>query len=244
MASATDPATRSAAAALTALADVGLAPERVADLVDHALEEAPEDARFTRLVLRGNRSLSLVMQGRLEEAVEQLEPHARLGDAFAAAEQLLCLHVLGDDERAVRIPIPEQAYPNSAALWGYRWSLARALAHAANGEHVDAATKLMEAKQHVAISPVAHENDILLACAALAHHANDPARALELICAVGRKVISPGSVVLSRHYRRLAEEATPEPQREATRELAADLDLRELLHREVGRLEDQVGTVE
>lgn len=239
MTSATDRATRSAAAALTALADVGLAPDDVADFVDHALEDVPENARFTRLLLRGQRSLSRVMQGRLDEAVVQLESHARLGDAFAASEQLLVLHVLGDDERASRVRIPEQAYPGSAALWGYRWPLARALALAAEGKHDEAARALTDAHRRVAISPIAHEHDILVGCAALAHHADAPERALELLCAVAHQLISPGSVALARHYLSLAERATPRPQRDAIRDVAGDLDLRQLLHREMRRIANQ-----
>lgn len=244
MTSATDRATRSAAAALTALGLFALAPDQVADLVDHALEETPEEARFTRLVLRGQRSLSLVLQGRLRDAVAQLELHARLGDAFAAAEQLLVLHVLGDDQRALRIPVPEQAYHDSAALWAYRWPLARALPHAAKGEHDDATAALIEAWRRVAISPMAHEHDILLAGAALAHHAGDPEWALELLYAVRWRVISPASWVVADHYRTLAEQATPPVRRDAIRELARDLDLRELLDREMRRIADEGATAD
>lgn len=238
MASATDPATRSAAAALAALGSLALAPDQVADLVDHALGEAPEDARFTRLVLRGQRSLSLVLQGRLHDAVAQLEPHARLGDAFAAAEQLLVLHVLGEDELALRVPVPEHAYPDSAALWAYRWPLARALACAARGEHDDAAAALIEAWRCV-VSPMAHEHDILLGGAALAHHAGDPEWALELLYAVRGQVISPASSVLANHYRTLAERVTPPVRRDAIREFARDLDLDQLLHHELQRIAEQ-----
>lgn len=236
MACATDPATRSAAAALTALGDVAMAPDQVPELVDHALRDAPEDARFTRLILRGQRSLSLIMQGRLREGVERLEPHARLGDVFAAAEVLLVLHVLGDDERALEVRAPEQAQPGSAALWAYRWPLARALAHAARGAREDAVSELLEAWRDVAISPMNHEHDILLAVAALEFHAGAPGRALELLYAVRRQVISPASWVLARHYRTLAEEATTASEQAIIRDLAGDLDVRQLLQEEMRRI--------
>lgn len=244
MTAAIDPGTRSAAGALTALGLLAVEPDGVADLVDAALEEAPKDARFSRLVLRGQRSLSLVLQGRLRDAVAQLEPHARLGDAFAAAEQLLVLHVLGDDVRARQIAVPEQAYPDSAALWAYRWPLARALAHAARGEHDDGAAALIEAWRRVAISPMTHEHDILLASAALAHHAGEPERALELLYAVGPRLISPAASVLATHYRTLAERATPPSRHDAIREFARDLDLRQLLDHEMRRIDDRGSTAD
>ena len=233
MACATDPATRAAASALTALAMQGVAPAEVPALVDAALVAVPPDARFTRVLLRGQRSLSLVMRGHLAEAVEHLAEHARHGDVFAASELMLVLHILGRDEEALAVPVPADGEPEHTALWSYRWALARALAAAAAHRPADAAAFLLQAAAGARSSPVALlDRDVLLGCAAVAHHAGRSGDAAGLLAAVAGRTRSPAGFALYRHYAALTAPAAEN----RGRVVLADADAGEVLEHELERL--------
>jgi predicted ATPase/class 3 adenylate cyclase/DNA-binding SARP family transcriptional activator len=234
---ATDPATRAAAAALTAQASLAFDREHLSEVVEHGLRDLPEDARFARLLLRGQHSLALVVEGRLVEAVEKLQDHARDGDTFAASELMLVLHLLGDNERALQVSLPEDAEQEHRELWAYRWTLARALASAAGGRHADAARLLLEAADRTSSTPVRLlDRDVLLGCAAAAYHAGDRERSLRLLAAARGTFRSPASYRLYIHYRDLVTPHVTKDKRAAILREARERGPRDALERELERL--------
>lgn len=238
-----DPGTRTAAAALTSLGSVGYEPHRVESLVQDALREIPDNAEYSRLLLQGQRSMSLVMLGRLREAADRLAAHARSGDVLAASEQMIVLHVLDEDDRAVEVPVPAGGHPDAIVLWDYRWSLVRALAAAADGDREAAARHLLESADGIASTPIALlDSDVLLGCAALAYHAGEHARCLQLLTVVGSRYRSPGSVLLASHYRDLVQDHLDAERRATIQDIAADLPIGSALRGELRRLQDESST--
>lgn len=235
MSAASDPTTQGIAATLAAqgcLPD----PTHMNELIDHALGLIGEQAHATRLLLHGLRALSLIVQGHLDEAIKLLEPHARAGDAFAAAEQLMALVVMGHHERVRDMPAPGQDVSESATLWRYRWPLAVAITAGAEGNYPLAAHKLLQAARYAAISPIYHDHDVLLGCAALAHHQGDHARGLQLLGAVGKHLVTPGSHALAYHYRKLTRQELDPDQQQAILDVAHELEPLLLLDVELDRL--------
>jgi class 3 adenylate cyclase len=237
METATDPATRAASAALTAQGALVFERERLSEVVEHGLRHAPENARFTRLLLRGQHTLALVMEGRLVEAAERLRQHADDGDVFAASELMLVLHVLGESDSALQVPVPAEAEPEHAALWAYRWTLARALASARGGRHADAARFLLDSAGQIASAPVRLlDRDVLLGCAAAAYHAGDHVRSLRLLAAVKGAFRSPATFRLYLYYRDLVAPHVSKDKSDAILQEANESRSRDVLERELDRL--------
>lgn len=234
--SARDPGMRAIATALAAQANLVFDPDRVPELVEQAMDALPADAHHARLLLRGQETLHLVLVGDLRTGVRRLEAHAHAGDAFAAAEQKVLLHVLGDDDSADAVAVPTNAERHHADVWGYRWPLVRALSAAARGDQEAARRSLLETAATVAASPVGLlDRDVLIGCAAVASHAGDPAHALTLLTAV-RGFRSPASRALHRHYDRLARAELDDARVAAIVDVAGGLDVEALLEQELRRL--------
>jgi predicted ATPase/DNA-binding SARP family transcriptional activator len=231
-----DPVTRGAATTILANACAVFDPGRIPGLVDDALECLPASAMRVRQMLRGQCALGLVMEGRLAEADEAMVELEREGDGFAAAERMLVLHVRGDDERAGAVSRPSRLGPEFA-LWDYRWSLVRSLAASAAGRFEEAAHHLVDAADQIRSSPRRLlDRDVLLGCAALAHHAGDHRRASEILAVLGGIMRTPASFAVYAHYRDAVKDQVPAEEVAAIRQAAAALHPADVLDRELERL--------
>lgn len=233
---ATDPVVRGAAANMLANAHTVFDPQPIPGLVAEALIDLPASAAMLRQGLNGQLALGLVRQGRLTEAADILEHLAHDRDGFAAAELMLVLHLLGEQEQALAVPRPSDLDPH-LAFWDYRWSLLRALVAATEGRFGAAGQQLLNAADQTRSSPVRLlDTDVLLGFTALAHHTGDHHRASEILASFRGAVRSPASFALYVHYRDLLRAHLSKAELAAILERAADLDPAEVLDRELAAI--------
>ena len=234
---ASDPVVHAAATVVLANACTVFDPRRVPGLVDDALAKLPASAPLLRQELRGQLPLGLVMEGRLAEAADLLQEPTREGDrfCFTAAELMLVLHLLGEQQRALAVPRPSDLDPQGT-LWDYRWSLVRALAAATECRFAAASQHLADAADQIRSSPIQLlDTDVLLGYAALAYHAGDHHRAAEILATFRGATRSPASHAVYLHYRELLKARLSKTERTQILERAADLDPADILEREVKR---------
>lgn len=245
IAAATDPRVRGAAAIYTFLGGIIVAaaegPQAIDGLdlqhmVDTALAALPDDAPVIRHHLRLQRPMGLLVQGRTAEAVEPLEDLVADGDGFAASELMVVLHVLGEHEQALNVRAPSDVQVGYG-LWDYRVPLTRAMVAAARQEHHEAQRWLAAAAAEVRGHPMPLcDRDVLLACAALAHHAGNHRRASHLLAALRGLTRTPGTFAAYLAYRdRVRDELAP-AERRAILDQAANAQPAEALAGELSRL--------
>ena len=230
-----DPVLRGAATTALADACVSLAPRRIPGLVDDALAELPPSATLLCHRLRHLPPLGLTVEGRLAEAADHLEPLLHEGDGFAAAELVLVLHLLGEQQQALAVPPPRDFAPQYAFL-DYRWSLVRALVAATEQRFEVAGHHLADAAHQIRSSPsrlLAH--DVLVGYAALAYHAGDHHRASEILATFRGSMRSPASFALYVHYRDLLKARLSMTERTQILQRATHLDPTDILDRELER---------
>lgn len=233
---ATDAVVRGAATSMVANAHTVFDPLPIPQLVADALTDLPASAAALRQGLQGQLALGLVREGRLAEAAEILEHLARDGDGFAAAELMLVLLLLGERQRALEVPRPSDLDPQ-LAFWDYRWSLLRALMAASEGRFDAAGQQLLDAADQIRSSPIRRlDTDVLLGCAALAHHAGDHHRASEILASFRGQVRSPASFALYVHHRDLLRARLSRPELAAILERVGGLDAAEILDRELASI--------
>ncbi len=229
MAASSDPATRAAAAILTSNACTIFDPHRIPELIQEGLQDLPDTAATIRQDLELQRPLGLIREGRLDEAAEQLEGFLRAGQGFAASELMFVRHVLGQDDRALRIALPG-GLDASYSIWNYRWSLLRALVTAADRQLDEAHRHLADAAARARSSPQRLlTNDVLVGFAALAHHHGQDRRAATILASFRGFVRSPATFATYVHYRDLIKARLPTQERARILEEAAILDPRTLL---------------
>ncbi len=235
--SASDPVVHAAATVALANACTIFDPQRIPGLVENALADLPTSANMLRQELRGQLPLGLVMEGRLSEAADLLQGLTREGNRFrfAAAELVLVLHLLGQQQQALAVPRPSELDPHDA-LWDYRWSLVRALI-AATERRFDAASQhLADATDQIRSTPIQLlDTDVLLGFAALAYHAGEHHRAAEILATFRGATRSPASFALYVHYRDLLRDRLSKPERHQILERADHLDPADILDRELAR---------
>ena len=233
MAASTDPATRAAAAVVTANACTIFDPPRIPGLIDEGMHNLPDTAPTIRQELQLQRPLGLVMEGRLDQAAELLEGFLAEGQGFAAAELMFVRHLLGQNDRALCIPIPGDL-DGRYAIWNYRWELLRALVAAADHQLDQAHRHLAGAATQVRSSPQRLlTNDVLIGLAALAHHASDHRHAATILASFRGSVRSPATFATYVHYRDLIKERLPAGERTTILEQAANRDPGLLLEQEL-----------
>jgi predicted ATPase/DNA-binding SARP family transcriptional activator len=227
------PVVRAAATLYLANACTIFAPQRIPPLVEQALRVLPLSAATIRQSLRTQPALGLVMEQRLREAAALLEELVREQDGFAAAELMLVWYLLGEPGRGLAVPAPGDLDP-SQALWDYRRVLVRALVAAADERSGDARKLLRDAADHIRSSPRRLlDTDVLLGCAALAHHEAELHRAVEILAACRAAPRSPASFALYTHYRDLLRARVPRHDRAAIIDAARGVDPADLLDREL-----------
>jgi predicted ATPase/DNA-binding SARP family transcriptional activator len=232
IAAAADPRVRGAAAIYTFLGGsiVAAAEGRQAlhgldlqRMVDAALAALPNDAPVISHHLRLQRPMGLLVQGRCAEAVDPLEGLVADGDGFAASELMVVLHVLGEHDRALRVPAPSDVQIGYG-LWDYRVPLARALVAAAQQQHAEARRWLAAAAVEVRGHPMPLcDRDVLLGCAVLAYHAGEHRRASRLLAALRGLTRTPGTFATYLAYRdRVRDNLAPAERRAILEEAAGD----------------------
>jgi predicted ATPase/DNA-binding SARP family transcriptional activator len=234
---ASDPVVHAAATIALANACTIFDPQRIPGLVDDALADLPPSAKTLRQDLRGQLPLGLVMEGRLAEAAELLQGLMREGARFrfAAAELMLVLHLLGEQQQALAVPRPGDLDPQDA-LWDYRWSLVRALAAATEQRFEVVGQHLADAANQIRSTPIQLlDHDLLLGYAALAYHTGDHHRASEILATFRGVMRSPASFALYVHYRDLLKTQLAETERTQILQRATHLDPAEILERELAR---------
>lgn len=230
---ATDPVVRGAATNFVANAYTVFRPRAIPDLVADALADLPASAATIRQGLHSQLPLGLVREGRLTEAADLLQSLTRDGVGFAAAELMLVLLLLGEQQQALAVPRPSDLDPQ-LAFFDYRWSLVRVLIAAVEGRSDAAGQHLADAADQIGSSPIKLlDTDVLLGCAALAYHAGDHHRASEILASFRGDVRTPASFALYVHYRDLLRARLSKPELAAILERAADLDPAEVLDREL-----------
>jgi len=233
MAASTDPATRAAAAILTANACTIFDPHRIPRLIDEGLRDLPDTAATIRQELDLQRPLGLIMEGRLDEAAELLESLLTDGQGFAAAELMFVRHLLGHNERALAIPRPG-ALDRRFGIWDYRWTLLRGLVAAADHRLDETHRHLASAATQARSSPLRLlTHDVLIGFAALAHHAGEDRHASAILASFRGTARSPATFATYVHYRDLIKEQLPAGERTTILEQAADLDPGQLLEEEL-----------
>jgi predicted ATPase/DNA-binding SARP family transcriptional activator len=236
MAAPSDPATRAAAAILTANACTIFDPHRIPELIDEGLQDLPETAATIRQELELQRPLGLIGEGRLDEAAEKLEGFRSTGQGFAASELMFVLHLLGQRDRALRLPLPGDL-DASYSVWNYRWSLLRALVTAADRQLDEAHRYLADAASEVRSSPLRLlTNDVLIGFAALAYHDGQARRASRILASFRGFVRSPATFATYVHYRDLIKARLPAGERTRVLEQAAKLDPGTLLEQELAMI--------
>ena len=233
IAASSDPATRAAAALVTANACTIFDPHRIPELIDEGMHNLPDTAATIRQELQLQRPLGLIREGRLDEAAEQLEGFLSAGQGFAATELMFIRHLLGQDDRALRIPVPGDLDVRYS-IWNYRWALLRALVAAADHQMDDACRHLTDAAAQARSSPQRLlTNDVLIGFAALAHHNGKDRRASTILASFRGSVRSPATFATYVHYRDRIKERLPSEERTRILEQAANLDPGTLLEQEL-----------
>ncbi|WP_157041603.1 ATP-binding protein [Nitriliruptor alkaliphilus] len=228
-----DPVVRGAATNMLANAHTVFDPRRIPQLVAEALADLPASAVMIRQGLRGQLALGLVREGRLTAAADILQTMTREGDGFAAAELMLVLLLLDEQQQALAVPRPSAIDPQ-LAFFDYRWSLTRAFVAVTEGKFGAAGRQLLDAADQIRTSPIKLlDTDVLLGCAALAYHAGDHHLASEILASFRGAVRSPASFAVYVHYRDLLKARLSKPELAAILEQAAHLDPAEVLDREL-----------
>lgn len=236
MAASTDPTSRAAAACLAANACTIFDPRRIPELIDEGMNDLPDTAPTIRQELNLQRPLGLIREGRLHEAAELLEDFISEAQGFAAAELMLVRHLLDQNDRALRIPVPGDI-DGRYSIWNYRWALLRVLVAAADHQKDEAHRHLASAAAQARSSPLRLlTNDVLIGFAALAHHSGDHRRAARILASFRGSVRSPASFVAYVHYRDLIKERLPARERATILERAANLDPGKLLEEELATI--------
>ena len=243
-----DPLTRANAAVYTSIALLALDPQRIPALVDDVLEQLPDGelGRRVAMYLRGQRALGLVAQWQLEQAAVLLDELAEQGLGQAAGEAMLVHHLLGDDARALAVPLPSSIDPLDAG-WDHRWPLVRVLVAATRGRIGEAVRHLRAAAEEVRTSSLGLvTQDVLLGAVAIAHHQGNTERASHLLAVVrggvdrpagGANTRSPAAAVVYAHYLRAIKPHLPREERRAVLEEATGRDPGAVLEAELARLE-------
>jgi predicted ATPase/DNA-binding SARP family transcriptional activator len=244
VASATDPRVRGAAAIYTFLAgSIAAAAEGqqalhgldLQRMVDAALAALPDDAPVISHHLRLQRPMGLLVQGRCAESVDLLEELVADGDGFAASELMVVLHVLGEHDRALRVPAPSEVQVGYG-LWDYRVPLARAMVAAAQQQHEQAQQCLAAAAVEVRGHPMPLcDRDVLLGCAVLAHHAGEHRRASRLLAALRGLTRTPGTFAAYLAYRDRVRDTLDPAERRAILETTVSHQPATALARELSR---------
>jgi predicted ATPase/DNA-binding SARP family transcriptional activator len=233
MAESTDPATRAAAAILTANACTIFDPHRIPGLIETGLQDLPDTAATIRQDLELQRPLGLIMQGRLDDAAGLLEDLLADGQGFAGAELMFVRHLLGQDDLALAIPVPGDI-DTGYGIFDYRWTLVRALVAAARQELEEAQHHLTSAAAQARSSPLRLlTHDVLVGVAAVAHHAGADERAATLLASFRGTVRSPATFATYLHYRDRIKAQLPAERRQAIIRGAAELDPGKLLEEEL-----------
>ena len=228
-----DPVVHATATAVLANACAIFDPRRIPDLVDDALVKLPPSATMVRWGLRRPQPLGLVREGRLAEAADHLETLMDEGDGLAAAELMLVLHLLGEQQQALAVPRPSDLDLQDA-LWDYRWSLVRALAATTEQRFEVARQHLADAANQIRSSPIQLlDHDLLLGYAALAYHTGDHHRTSEILATFRGNVRSPASFALYTHYRDLLKDHLSKTERTQILERTTHLDPTDILDREL-----------
>jgi predicted ATPase/DNA-binding SARP family transcriptional activator len=236
MSASSEPATRAAAAILTANACTIFNPHRIPELIDEGLQDLPDTAVTIRQDLGLQRPLGLIREGRLHEAAEQLEGFLSAGQGFAATELMFVRHLLGQRDRALCLPLPGDLGADYS-IWNYRWSLLRVLVTAADRELDEAHRHLAEAAAQVRSSPLRLlTNDVLIGVAALAYHDGQDRRASEILASFRGFVRSPATFATYIHYRDLVKARLPPEERTSILEQAAALDPSTVLEQELATI--------
>ncbi len=245
IAAATDPRVRGAAAIYTFLGGSIVAAAQGSQalhgidlqrMVDDALAALPDDAPVIRHHLRLQRPMGLLVRGDCAGAVSLLDDLVSDGDGFAASELMVVLHVLGEDDQALRVPVPSDVQAGYG-LWDYRVPLVRAMVAAARQELPEARRWLAAAGAEVRGHPMPLcDRDVLLGCGVLAHHARDHRRASRLLAALRGLTRTPGTFAAYLDYRmRVRDTLDPLERGAIIAEGAAD-EPAEALERELSRL--------
>ena len=244
-AAADDPRVRGAAAVYTFLGGSIVAaaegPQALHGLdlqrmIGAALADLPDDVPGIRHHLRLQRPIGLLVHGASPEAAALLEELVADGDGFAAAELMVVLHVLGEDDRALRVPAPSEVQARYG-LWDYRVPLVCAMVAAARQERQEARRWLAAAATEVRGHPMPLcDRDVLLGCAVIAYHAQEPHRASRLLAALRGITRTPGTFAAYVAYRDRVRDTLDPVERRAIIAEAASESPATTLARELSRL--------
>ncbi|MFW5933704.1 MAG: ATP-binding protein, partial [Actinomycetota bacterium] len=223
LAAADDPRVRGAAAIYTFLGGTIVAAAEgpaalhgldLQQMVETALVAVPDDAPGIRHHLRLQRPMGLLINRASHEAAPLLEELVADGDGFAAAELMVVLHLVGDDDQALQVPAPSEVQAGYG-LWDYRVPLVRAMVAAARLDQQEARRWLAQAAAEVRGHPMPLcDRDVLLGCAVLAYQGGEPERASHLLSALRGLTRTPGTFAAYLAYRdRVRDALDPEKRR-------------------------------